>query len=108
MKTWIAVVSATAAGLCPVAAFVAARSSVVKHRLPRWYLLPFSFECWRRSRVYCWLGVRWFKYWLPWSDDRVIRRSGKHPLRQGERQAMIDKAFQNTILTVSRAPQHVM
>lgn len=84
--------------LGPLIAFSVSGSWALTRGLPRWYLLPFGFERWRCGRCYRWLGVRWFKYWLPWSGDWIARRTGRHPLRQGKRQAMFDKAFQNTIL----------
>jgi hypothetical protein len=98
MKTWVIIATALAAGLGPIAAFLVARSSMIHRRLLRWYLMPFSFERWRSGCCYRWFGVRWFKYWLPFSGDWVARRTGRHPLRRGKRQAMLDAAFQNTIL----------
>lgn len=98
MKTWIVILTVMAAGFGPLLAFAVAGSPALTRRLPRWYLLPFGFERWRSGRCYRWLGVRQFKYWLPWSGDWILRRTGKHPLRQGKRQAMLDAAFQNTVL----------
>jgi hypothetical protein len=98
METWIAIVSATAAGVAPVAAFLVARSSLINRRLPRWYLMPSGFEQWRWGRCYRWLGARWFKYWLPFSGDWIAHRMGWQPLRKGKRQAMLDQAFQDTVL----------
>ena len=98
MKTWIIILTALAALVGPLLAFAFAGSPVMTRAVLRWYFLPFRFERWRAGRCYRWLGVRQFKYWLPWSGDWIVRRSGKHPLWQGKRQAMLDVAFQNTIL----------
>jgi hypothetical protein len=62
MNTWIVILTASAAGLGPVAAFLVARSSLISRRLPRRYLMPSGFEQWQSGRCYRWLGVRWFKY----------------------------------------------
>lgn len=84
--------------LGPLLAFAIAGLSAMTRGLPRWYLRPFGFERWRSGRCYRWLGVRQFKYSLPWSGDSIVRLTGKPPLRQGKHQAMFDKAFQDTVL----------
>ena len=55
-----------AATLGPLLAFAVAGSPVMTRAVPCWYLLPFGFERWRSGGCYRWLGVRQFKYWLPW------------------------------------------
>lgn len=98
MQTWIVIITVAVAVLGPLLAFAIAGLSAMTRGLPRWYLRPFGFERWRSGRCYRWLGVRQFKYWLPWSGDWIVRRTGKHPLRQRNHQTMLDKAFQDTVL----------
>ncbi len=98
MNNWIIILIALAALLGPLAALALAGSPVLRRGVPRWYLLPFGFERWGSGRGYRWLGVRRFKYWLPFSGDRVALRTGRHPLRQGRLPETLDAAFQNTVL----------
>ena len=98
MSNWVIIVTALAALLGPLAALAMAGSPVLRRGLPRWYFLPFRFERWGSGRCYRWLGVRRFKYWIPFSGDRVALRTGRHPLRQGKLPETLDAAFQNTVL----------
>lgn len=96
VNNWIIIIIALAALLGPLAALAVAGSPVLQRGLPRAYFLPLRFERWGSGRCYRWLGVRRFKYWIPFSGDRVAQRTGRHPLRQGKLPETLDAAFQNT------------
>ena len=53
------------------------------HDFWSWYFQPKGFETSGDGKVYRWLGIRYFKRYLPTSGDLVTRLRGKHRIGGG-------------------------